>query len=144
MLGTVAGKGVGVRDNRGGAVTYLFGGVWLAASRVLTTSSIQRRWGKRQRGRRRRLVYSGDGGREGVGGVRGGSGNGNGREGVGGIWVDIGGGNVRRVRPPVSGGTDGDVRECGGKGDGGQRKRAQEVSVSKGSRVGALVCQRFR
>ena len=47
----------------------------------------------------------------GVRGVRGGSVNGSGSEVVGGVWVNIGDGNVRRVRPPVSGGADGGVRD---------------------------------
>ena len=70
-------------------------------------------------------MYSGDGGREGVGGVRGGSGNGNGSEGVGGVWGDSDDGNGRRVWRPVSGGTDGGVGDCGGMSDGGQRNRAR-------------------
>ena len=69
MLGTVAGEGVGVRDNRSGAVTYVFVSAWLAAARAFTTSGLQRQWRQRQQGRRQRLVYIGDGGREGVGGV---------------------------------------------------------------------------
>ena len=94
----------------------------MAAARAFTTSGLQRQWRQRQQGRRQRLVYIGAGGREGVGGVSGGSGNGNGREGVGGVWRDSGDGNGRRVWRPVSGGIDGGVRDCSGKGDGGQRK----------------------
>ena len=131
-VGDSSGRGCRRQDDRGGTVMCLFGGVWLAASRALTASCLQRRWRQRQRGRRKRLVYSGNGGRESVGGVRGGSGNGNSSEGVGGVWGDSGNGNVRRVRSPVSGGADGGVRDCGGKGDSGRRKLAREVSGSEG------------
>ena len=134
-MGTVVGEGVGVRDDRGGAVTCVVSGVWLASERESTASSIQRQWRQRRQGRRRRLAYSGDGGREGVGSVRGVSSNGNGSEGVGGFWGDSGDGNGRRVRRPVIGGVDGGVRDYGGKVDGGRWKRAREVSGSKGGRV---------
>ena len=107
----------------------------MAAARALTASCLQRRWRQRQQGRWKRLVYSGNGDRESVGGVRGGSGNGNGSEGVGGIWGDSGNGNVRRVGPPVSGGAYGGVRDYSGKGKGGRRKLARVVSGSKGGRV---------
>ena len=106
---------------------------WSAAEAALL-----RAWsaacGWRQRGRQRRLVYSGDvdSGSEGVGGVRG---NVNGSNGVSGVWGDSGDGNGIQVRQPVSGGTDSNVRDCGGKGDVGQRKRAREVSGSEGGRV---------
>ena len=119
-MGTVAGEGVG--DDRGGAVTCVVGGVWLAAARESKASGLQQQWRQRQRGCWRLLVHSGDGGREGVGGVRGGSGNDNGSKGVGGVWGNSGDGNGRQVRRPVSGSVDGGVRDCGGKGDGGQRK----------------------
>ena len=39
-LGTVAGEGVGVGGNRGGAVACIVGGMWLAAERALTASSL--------------------------------------------------------------------------------------------------------
>ena len=145
-MGTVADEGVDVGDNRGGAVTCVIGGrggavtcvvggVWLAAARELTTSSLQWRWRQRQRGRRQRLVYSDDGVREGVSGVRGGSVNSNGSKGVGGVWGDSGDGNVRSVWPPVSDGTDGGVRDCGGKGNSGRKKRARKVSGNEGGCV---------
>ena len=53
----------------------------------------------------------------------------------GGVWNDSGNGNVRWVRRLVSGCSDGGVRDCSGKGDGGGRKRAREFSGSEGSRV---------
>ena len=112
--------------------------VWLAAARALAASGLQWRWRQRQRGCRRRLVYIGDGGREGVGGVRGSSSDGNGREGVGGAWGDSGDGNGRQVWQPVSSGTDSGVRDCGGKGDGSRRKRVREVNGSKGGRMGSF------
>ena len=108
--------------------------MWSAAEAALLRAwSAVCSW--RKRGRFWRLIYSGDGCREGVSGVRGDSGNGNDSEGVGGVWGDSGYGNGRQVRRPVSGGTDGGVRDCGGKGDGGRRKRAREVSGSKGGRM---------
>ena len=66
-VGDSSGRGCRRQDDRGGTVTCVFGGVWLAAARALTASCLQRRWRQRQRGRWRRIVYSGDGGREGVG-----------------------------------------------------------------------------
>ena len=84
------------------------------------------------------MIYSGDGGREGVGGIKGGSGNGNGIKGVSGVWGDRGDGNGRQVRQPVSGGTDGGIRDCGGKGNSGWRNRARAVSGRKGGRVGSF------
>ena len=41
MLGIVAGKGVGVGDGRGGAVTCVVGGVWLTAARASPASGLQ-------------------------------------------------------------------------------------------------------
>ena len=102
------------------------------------TSGLQRRWQKRQVGSRQRLVYSGDGIREGVGGVRGGSGDDKGSKGVGGVWGNSGNGNDRRGRQPVSCGADGGVRDCNGKGDGGWMKRARAVGGSEGGRVGSF------
>ena len=119
----------------GGAVTCVVCSVWLAAVRALTASGFQRQWRQRQQGRRRRLVYSGNVGREGVGGVRGGSVNGNGSKVVGGVLVNSGDGNFRGVGTPISGSADGDVRECFGKGDSIRRKRAREVSDSEGGRM---------
>ena len=105
MSGTSAGKGIGIRESvsegvgvgdgrgvsvacvvggRGGAVMCVVGvsegvgGMWSSTARTSTTSGLQQRWRKWQQGRWWRLVYSGDGGQEGVGGVRGGSGDGNG------------------------------------------------------------------
>ena len=146
MLGTVAGEGIGIGDNRGVAVTCMFGGrggavacvvggVWLAAARVSMASGIQWRWRQRQQRRRWRLLYSSDDVCEGVGGVRGGSGNVNGSEGVGVVWGDSGVGNGRRVRRLVSDGVDSSVRDCGGKGNVCRRKRAMEVIGRKGRRV---------
>ena len=105
-VGESVSEGVGVRDGRGGSVMCVVGGskgvggVWLEAVRVLAASGIHWRWPQRQRqrGRWRRLVYSGDGGRKGVGGVRGGSGDSNGRRG----------------QHPVRGGAYGGVRDNGG------------------------------
>ena len=121
--------------SRGGAVTCVVDGVWLTSVRTSTASGIQRRWRQRQRGQRQNIVYSGDGGSEEVSGVRGVSNNGNGSKRVGGIWVDNGDGNGRRVRRLVIGGTDGSVRDCGGKVNTVWRKRAREVSGSEGGRV---------
>ena len=84
------------------------------------------------------MVYSGDGIREGVGNVRGGRGDGNSSKGVGGVWGDIGDGNGRQGWQPVSDGANGGVRDSVGEGNGGWRKRAREVSSSKGGRVGRL------
>ena len=66
-VGDSSGQGCWRQDNRGGTVACVFGGVWLVSARALTASCLQRRWRQRQRGRWRRIVYSGDGGREGVG-----------------------------------------------------------------------------
>ena len=79
---------------------------------------------------RRHLVYSGNGGHEGVGGVRGGSGNGNDSEGFGGVWGDRSDGNGRQGKKPVSGGAD-----SGGKGDSGWRTQVRAVNDSEGSRM---------
>ena len=52
--------------------------------------------------------------------------------GVGGVGDGSSDGNGRWQRQTVSGGTDGGVRDCGGKGDGGRRKRSREVSGREG------------
>ena len=111
------------------------GGVWLAETRASAVSGLQRQWQKRQQGLQRHLVYSANGGCEGVGGVRGSSGDGNDSKGFGGVWGNSGSGNGRWGRQPVSGGADSGVRDGSGKGKSRRRKRAREVSGSEGGRV---------